>query len=135
MSEHSGPVDPAGTANARTAPPPSRAAAPLRATVAAAKAAPIPAGRTSSLLMAHGSMQVRFYAPRGVDGQTPHAQDELYVVVQGSGSFVCRDERTPFGPGDVLFVPAGAVHRFEDFGDDFGVWVIFYGPEGGEAPR
>ena len=135
MSEHNAPVDPAGTANASTAPPPSRAAAPLRATVAAAKAAPIPAGRTSSLLMAHGSMQVRFYAPRGVDGQTPHAQDELYVVVQGSGSFVCRDQRTPFGPGDVLFVPAGAVHRFEDFGDDFGVWVIFYGPEGGEGPR
>jgi len=25
----------------------------------------------------------------------------------------------PFGPGDVLFVPAGRVHRFEGFGDDF----------------
>ena len=135
MSEHNAPVDPAGTANASTAPPPSRAAAPLRATVAAAKAAPIPAGRTSSLLMTHGRMQVRFYAPRGVDRQTPHTQDELYVVVQGSGSFVCGDQRTAFGPGDVLFAPAGAVHRFEDFGDDFGVWVIFYGPEGGEAPR
>ena len=135
MSEHSAPVDPAGTANARTAPPPSRAAAPLRATVAEAKAAPTPAGRTSALLMAHGRMQVRFYAPRGVDRQTPHTQDELYLVVQGSGSFVCGDQRTAFGPGDVLFAPAGAVHRFEDFGDDSGVWVIFYSPEGGEAPR
>jgi hypothetical protein len=32
-----------------------------------------------------------------------------------------------------LFVPAGAEHRFEDFTDDLTVWVVFYGPEGGEA--
>jgi hypothetical protein len=25
-------------------------------------------------------------------------------------------------------------HRFENFTDDFGTWVIFYGPEGGERP-
>ena len=25
-------------------------------------------------------------------------------------------DRHPFGPGDVLFVPAGVEHRFEDFG-------------------
>jgi hypothetical protein len=25
-------------------------------------------------------------------------------------------------------------HRFEDFTHDFGTWVIFYGPEGGEQP-
>jgi len=35
-------------------------------------------------------------------------------------------------PGDLLFVPAGIVHRFEDFTDDFATWVMFYGPEGGE---
>ena len=38
-----------------------------------------------------------------------------------------------FGCGDVLFVPAGVVHRFEDFSDELVVWVVFYGPEGGEA--
>jgi hypothetical protein len=32
-------------------------------------------------------------------------------------------------------VPAGTVHRFEDFSDDLTVWVIFYGPQGGELPR
>jgi hypothetical protein len=31
-------------------------------------------------------------------------------------------------------VPAGVVHRFEDFSDDLAVWVVFYGPEGGEIP-
>lgn len=35
-------------------------------------------------------------------------------------------------PGDLLFVPAGVVHRFEEFTDDFATWVMFYGPEGGE---
>jgi hypothetical protein len=30
---------------------------------------------------------------------------------------------------------AGKPHRFEDFTDDFGTWVIFYGPEGGERPH
>ena len=29
-------------------------------------------------------------------------------------------------------VPAGVVHRFEDFTDDFATWGMFYGPEGGE---
>jgi mannose-6-phosphate isomerase-like protein (cupin superfamily) len=43
------------------------------------------------------------------------------------------DARFRFGPGDVLFVPAGVEHRFEDFSDDFVTWVVFYGPEGGEA--
>jgi hypothetical protein len=33
----------------------------------------------------------------------------------------------------VLFVPALEEHRFERFTDDLIVWVMFYGPEGGEA--
>ena len=38
-------------------------------------------------------------------------------------------------PGDFLFVPAGVEHRFEGFTDDLAVWVVFYGPDGGERPR
>jgi mannose-6-phosphate isomerase-like protein (cupin superfamily) len=41
--------------------------------------------------------------------------------------------RHAFGPGDVLFVPAGVEHHFENFTDDLATWVIFYGPEGGET--
>lgn len=107
--------------------------APLRATPAeAARAAPEP-GRTSALLMAHGSMQLRWYAPEGVDRQTPHAQDELYVIASGEAEFVCGGARVPARPGDVLFAPAGAMHRFEAIGPGFATWVVFYGPEGGEA--
>jgi mannose-6-phosphate isomerase-like protein (cupin superfamily) len=41
--------------------------------------------------------------------------------------------RHEFGPGDVMFVPAGVVHRFENFTNDFLVWVVFCGPEGGHV--
>lgn len=83
-------------------------------------------------LLQRGSLSVELYAPRGHDPQQPHKQDELYVVMAGSGEFINGDERHPFGPGDVLFVPAGVEHRFENFSADFQTWVIFYGPEGGE---
>jgi mannose-6-phosphate isomerase-like protein (cupin superfamily) len=53
-------------------------------------------------------------------------------VLHGRGQLRHGVHREPFGPGDVLFVPAGVEHRFEDFSDDLDVWVIFYGPEGGE---
>lgn len=86
----------------------------------------------SATLLKRGSLLVELYAPRGEDPQTPHKQDEVYVVVSGSGYFFNGEDRHPFGPGDVLFVPAGVPHRFEKFTDDFQTWVIFYGPEGGE---
>lgn len=90
-------------------------------------------GERFAKVLEHGSMEVEIYAPRDSDPQTPHTRDELYVVVGGSGEFINGHERNTFGPGDVLFVPAGVEHRFEDFTDDLVTWVIFYGPEGGEA--
>jgi mannose-6-phosphate isomerase-like protein (cupin superfamily) len=90
-------------------------------------------GERFAKVLEHGSMEVEIYAPCGTDPQTPHSRDELYVVVSGRGEFVNGPERHSFGPGDVLFVPAGVEHRFENFTDDLAVWVVFYGPEGGEA--
>ena len=84
-------------------------------------------------LFAHGSLSVEVYRPRGRDLQTPHTRDELYVVISGHGEFVDGGRRQSFEPGQVLFVPAGREHRFENFSDDFATWVFFYGPEGGEA--
>ena len=95
---------------------------------------PTPDGRRWETLFSHGTLDVEIYAPRGTDPQTPHQQDEVYIVAQGSGEFVCDTERVAFGPGDFLFAPAGVPHRFENFTDDFYTWVIFYGPEGGEKP-
>lgn len=91
------------------------------------------AGEPFVTLFERGTLSVELYAPRGIDAQTPHARDEVYVVARGSGMFLRDGERAPFACGDVLFVAAGVEHRFEDFGDDFAAWVIFYGPDGGEA--
>ena len=84
-------------------------------------------------VFAHGNLTVEIYDPRGRDAQTPHARDEVYVVVAGSGKFFCDGETRDFAPGELLFVAAGMDHRFLDFSDDFAAWVLFYGPEGGEA--
>jgi mannose-6-phosphate isomerase-like protein (cupin superfamily) len=91
-----------------------------------------PDGRRSVAVFEHGTLQVKLYAPRQHDPQTPHARDEIYVVARGHGTFVNDGRRHRFAPQDVLFARAGVVHRFEEFSDDFMVWVFFYGPEGGE---
>lgn len=92
-------------------------------------------GALFTKLMEHGSMSVEIYRPAEKDRQTPHLQDELYVVISGTGEFLNNGQQSAFGPGDVLFVPVGIEHRFLDFSDDFVTWVIFYGPEGGEGNR
>ncbi|OSQ42006.1 cupin [Thalassospira sp. MCCC 1A01428] len=85
------------------------------------------------ILLAHGSMSVEVYAPDKIDHQTPHRQDELYIIQSGSGMFYRDGSYSACAAGDVLFVPAGMAHRFEDFSDDFVTWVIFWGPKGGET--
>lgn len=94
---------------------------------------PLVGGNLAAHVLAHGTVLVEHYAPRGSDTQRPHTRDELYFVISGEGWFVNGPERRRFVPGDAIFVPAGEVHRFEEFSDDFAVWVVFYGPEGGEA--
>ena len=89
-------------------------------------------GIPSAFVFEHGTLQVKMYRPVGQDPQKPHTRDELYVIASGSGWFVNGDDRHAFRTGDVLFVPAGVTHRFEEFSDDFCTWVMFYGPEGGE---
>ena len=86
------------------------------------------AGTPSVTLMTKDDGRLVLFAPDGVDRQTPHAQDEFYVILSGSGTFRRGEELVPFAPGDVLFVPARMEHRFETFSDDFRTWVIFFGP-------
>jgi mannose-6-phosphate isomerase-like protein (cupin superfamily) len=91
-----------------------------------------PAGERYATALAHGSMSVGLYAPVGADPQTPHSQDELYIVRSGDADFVIAGKRQPCAPGDVLFVGAGVEHRFESLSADFSAWVVFWGPKGGE---
>jgi len=93
----------------------------------AAAAMPRPADNLATPILKRGDVETEFYAPRGVDPQTPHDRDELYFVARGSGWFVASDQRRRFAAGDLIFVPAGAEHRFEEFTDDFATWVVFFG--------
>ena len=93
---------------------------------------PSPDGKPFVVAHEHGTLSVELFAPRGGDTQAPHRRDEVYVVVRGEGWFVNGPDRNRFGPGDLLFVPVGFEHRFEQFTDDRAAWVVFYGPDGGE---
>lgn len=93
---------------------------------------PLPPGNLAMPIFAHGSMQAELYQPRGSDPQTPHDRDEIYIVARGSGRFFNGHEEIGVRAGSLIFVGAGAEHRFLDFSDDFATWVIFYGPVGGE---
>ena len=89
-------------------------------------------GARFAKVLEHGSLLVEIYAPRGRDPQQPHTRDEVYIVASGGGEFVNGPRRQKIAAGDFLFVAAGVEHRFENFTEDFAVWVMFYGPEGGE---
>jgi mannose-6-phosphate isomerase-like protein (cupin superfamily) len=100
----------------------------------AASLLPPPQSRPrSAAVYQHGTLLLKLFAPVASDTQQPHTQDELYFVAQGRGWFVNGQTRQPIQPGDALFVPAGVTHRFEEFSDDLTQWVVFYGPQGGQA--
>lgn len=99
--------------------------APTRVTVAEADALPLPAGRLSAQVLNAPGLEARWYRPPNPDPQSPHDRDEVYVVVTGEGEFVRGGARVRFGPGDLLFVAKGEVHRFERHTPDTAVWVIF----------
>ena len=94
---------------------------------------PPPSGNLAVPVFAHGSLEVEWYAPVGEDRQTPHDRDEAYVVVRGTAVFFDGETRRAVAPGTFLFVAAGRPHRFENLSPDFGIWVMFYGPVGGEV--
>ena len=67
--------------------------------------------------------------------QTPHSQDEVYVIARGRGVLFHDGRQDQFEAGDFIFVAAGVEHWFEDFTDDLAVWVVFYGRREARYPR
>jgi mannose-6-phosphate isomerase-like protein (cupin superfamily) len=85
--------------------------------------------------MRHGTMSLEIFAPRGADHQTPHEQDEVYIVASGTARFDHAGAVASVAEGDAFFVPAGEPHHFLDMSEDFVTWVVFWGPKGGEYDR
>jgi mannose-6-phosphate isomerase-like protein (cupin superfamily) len=61
------------------------------------------------------------------DRQQPHEDDEVYVVLEGSGVLEIEGVSHPLRDGQAIFVPAGADHRFTAY-ELLALLVIFNGP-------
>jgi mannose-6-phosphate isomerase-like protein (cupin superfamily) len=69
--------------------------------------------------------------PRGGrDDQEPHTEDEIYVVTEGRAVLQAGGDSVPVGPGSVVYVAAGEVHRFTDVTEDLATIVVFAPAEG-----
>jgi mannose-6-phosphate isomerase-like protein (cupin superfamily) len=58
------------------------------------------------------------------DRQQPHEDDEVYIVLEGSGVLDVEDQTVELREGHALFVPAGAQHRFSGY-EHLSLLVIF----------
>jgi mannose-6-phosphate isomerase-like protein (cupin superfamily) len=58
------------------------------------------------------------------DRQQPHADDEVYVVLEGTGILEIEGVPVDLREGHAVFVPAGADHRFSAY-EQLAVLVIF----------
>jgi mannose-6-phosphate isomerase-like protein (cupin superfamily) len=64
------------------------------------------------------------------DLQPPHAEDEVYYVVSGSGRISVGDEVRAVRAGSIVFVAATIPHRFHDITEDLTILVVFGPAEG-----
>jgi mannose-6-phosphate isomerase-like protein (cupin superfamily) len=58
------------------------------------------------------------------DRQSPHADDEVYIVLEGRGMLDVEGEHVELHEGHAVFVPAGAMHQFIGY-EQLSVLVIF----------
>ncbi len=59
------------------------------------------------------------------DPQEPHAEDELYYIVQGQAQIQVDKEHTAVKAGSMVFVAANVDHRFHSITEDLTVLVFF----------
>lgn len=64
------------------------------------------------------------------DLQSPHSEDEIYLVVGGRAKIELAGERHPVEPGSVISVPRNVEHKFVEITEDLAVAVVFGPPEG-----
>jgi mannose-6-phosphate isomerase-like protein (cupin superfamily) len=70
----------------------------------------------------------------GLDNQSPHTEDEIYVVTAGRARIVTPNGTAEVGPGSVIFVPTGEEHRFDEVTEDLALLVVFGPAYGSRTP-
>lgn len=64
------------------------------------------------------------------DPQSPHAEDEIYYILEGYGTLKVGQLDHPAVPGAMIYVPAGTTHRFHSIRQSIVAMVVFAPPEG-----
>jgi mannose-6-phosphate isomerase-like protein (cupin superfamily) len=67
----------------------------------------------------------------GTDPQQPHAEDEVYYVLNGRAQITVNGKQHPVQPGSLIFVPKQADHRFHSISEELQLLVFFAPAEGG----
>ena len=71
----------------------------------------------------------------GFDDQSPHTEDEIYVVTAGRATIVTPAASADVSPGSVIFIPAGEEHRFAEVTEDLALLVVFGPAYGSRSSR
>ena len=71
---------------------------------------------------------------RATDGQQPHTEDEIYIVLAGRARLLMGDEDVPVTAGSVAFVAASVPHRLHAIEERLSVLVVFAPAEYSRRP-
>ena len=88
-------------------------------------------GGTSPLDANHFCMGTATLAPNG--GQVPwhnHPQEEVYVILEGTGEMCVDDERRTLSAGQAVYIPSEAYHQLTNVGDEPLQMLYCYAPAG-----
>jgi len=88
-------------------------------------------GGTSPLDADHFCMGTATLAPNG--GQVPwhnHPQEEVYVILEGTGEMCVSDERRTLNAGQAVYIPSEAYHQLTNVGDEPLRMLYCYAPAG-----
>jgi len=80
-------------------------------------------------VLSEASMRVELARYPNPEPKTPHREDELYVVLSGSGTAHVGDETYDVAEGDVVYVEQGLEHDFFDIEEEITALVVFTGAE------
>jgi mannose-6-phosphate isomerase-like protein (cupin superfamily) len=93
------------------------------------------AGRLYHEFFAAPRLSMGLYVlPAGqTDPQSPHTEDEVYVVVKGQGTVQVDGEDRPLKPGSIVYVEQGVAHHFHSITDELTLLVVFAPPRRSQA--
>lgn len=91
-------------------------------------------GGVSPIQADNFSMGMVTLEPNG--GQVPwhnHEQEEVYLVLEGTGEMCVDEERKEIHSGQTVYIPSGSFHQLTNIGDVPLKMVYCYGPAGDVA--